>query len=148
PRISGSRSRRSTYWVCRTRRRRRRWMCPRRRSPHGCTGHDGGSPTDSRTRRPRRGKGPAPAESYPMDNQMSDRDNREPTDAELALTRLADGTLTEGTAEQVRARAQASPELGEQLAAQERAVSLMRSVYVPAPDALRARVEGLLAEAA
>jgi hypothetical protein len=78
---------------------------------------------------------------------MTDRDIPEPTDAELALTRLADGTLREGTAEQLRARAEAEPELRARLSEQERAVSLMRSVDVAAPDALRARLEGMLDEA-
>ncbi|HEX5195285.1 MAG TPA: hypothetical protein VFW09_21015 [Solirubrobacteraceae bacterium] len=78
---------------------------------------------------------------------MSERDTPEPTDAELALTQLADGSLHEGTAEQLRARAEASPELRARLAEQERAVSLMRSVDVAAPEALRARVAGMLDEA-
>ena len=79
---------------------------------------------------------------------MSDKDPREPTETELALTRLADGTLHEGTAEQLRARAEASPELRARLAEQQRAVTLMRSVEVAAPEALRARLEGMLDAAA
>ena len=75
---------------------------------------------------------------------MTDRDTPEPTEAELALTRLVDGTLSEGTAEQLRARAEASPELRARLAEQERAVSLVRSVDVAAPDALHARIAGML----
>jgi hypothetical protein len=83
-----------------------------------------------------------------VDEQMTDRgDTPEPTDAELALTRLADGTLREGTAEQLRARADASPELRARLSEQERAVSLVRSVDVAVPDALRARLTGMLEEA-
>jgi hypothetical protein len=79
---------------------------------------------------------------------MSDRDTPEPTEAELTLTRLADGTLSEGTAEQLRARAEASPELRARLAEQERAVSLVRSVEVAAPEALRDRLAGMLDDAA
>ena len=79
---------------------------------------------------------------------MSDRDTPEPTEAELTLTRLADGTLSEGTAEQLRARAEASPELRARLEEQERAVSLVRSVEVAAPEALRDRLAGMLDDAA
>jgi anti-sigma factor RsiW len=78
---------------------------------------------------------------------MTDRDTPEPTETELALTRLADGSLHEGTAEQLRARAEASPELRARLAEQERAVSLVRSVDVAAPDALRGRLASMIDEA-
>jgi hypothetical protein len=82
-----------------------------------------------------------------VDDKMTDRKIPEPTDAELALTRLVDGDLSEGTAEQLRARAEASPELRARLAEQERAASLVRAVDVAAPDALRARIAGMIDEA-
>ena len=78
---------------------------------------------------------------------MTDSDTPEPTETELALTRLADGNLREDTAEQLRARAEASPDLRARLSEQERAVSLVRSVEVGAPDALRARLQGMIDEA-
>jgi hypothetical protein len=81
-----------------------------------------------------------------VDDLMSDPDTPEPTDAELALTRLADGTLPPDGADRLRAHAEADPQLTARLSEQERAVSLMRSVDVAAPDALRGRLEGMLGE--
>lgn len=68
-------------------------------------------------------------------------DEEHPGDAEL--TRLADGSLPPEQAAAVRERVQASPQLTRALAEQQQAVSLLRSLDAPAPDALRARVEDL-----
>jgi hypothetical protein len=78
---------------------------------------------------------------------MTDRDTPEPTNAELALTRLADGTLPPDDADRLRARIEGDPELGARLAEQERAVTMVRAADVAAPDALRGRLEGMLGEA-
>jgi hypothetical protein len=75
-----------------------------------------------------------------MDDRMTD-DSQFP-DAELA--RLADGSLAPALREELRARVEASPQLASALAEQERALSLMRSADVRAPDALRHRLEGMV----
>ncbi len=62
---------------------------------------------------------------------------------EVELAALADGSIEPERGAALRERAEASPELAERLAEQERAVSLARSAAaeVEAPAALRARVE-------
>ena len=75
---------------------------------------------------------------------MSDRDEQAPTETELQLMRIVDGTLSDATAAQLRARAEATPELHAGLAEQERGASLVRAVDVAAPDALRERLDAML----
>jgi hypothetical protein len=72
-----------------------------------------------------------------MDREMTD--DVQPSAAEL--TRLADGTLPAARADELRAQAQRSPELAAELARQQQAVAMMRSLQTPAPAALRARVD-------
>ncbi|MGA9858355.1 MAG: hypothetical protein WBQ18_10880 [Solirubrobacteraceae bacterium] len=66
-------------------------------------------------------------------------DDVQPSEAEL--TRLADGTLPAARADELRAQAQRSPELAAELARQQQAVAMMRSLQTPAPAALLARVQ-------
>ncbi len=68
-------------------------------------------------------------------------DNRNLPEAELA--RLADGSLPESRAAELRAQVQESAELQGALAEQQRAVAMLRAVDQPAPDALRARIDEL-----
>ncbi|MGH2859120.1 MAG: anti-sigma factor family protein [Solirubrobacteraceae bacterium] len=68
-------------------------------------------------------------------------DERDAREAELA--RLADGTLPAERAELLRARVEGSPELAAALAEQERAVTMLRALDVPAPDRLHAAVAGI-----
>jgi hypothetical protein len=74
-----------------------------------------------------------------MEDQMTD----ESQFPEAELARLADGSLPESRQAELRAKAEASPELAGALAEQQRAVSLLRALDEPAPESLRARVEEL-----
>jgi hypothetical protein len=71
----------------------------------------------------------------------------EPQFPEAELARLADGSLEPARQDELRAQVQSTPALARALAEQERAVGLLRSTAdVSAPDALRARLEGMVAE--
>jgi hypothetical protein len=61
-------------------------------------------------------------------------------DEPVELARLADGTLPAGRRAALEARVAASPELGERLAEQRRAIEMLDAVAAPAPDRLRQRV--------
>ncbi|HWD74369.1 MAG TPA: hypothetical protein VG371_04480 [Solirubrobacteraceae bacterium] len=67
----------------------------------------------------------------------------EPTPPEAELAKLADGSLPADREAELRAQVRQSPNLATALAEQERAVSLVRALDEPAPDALRERVEAL-----
>jgi hypothetical protein len=80
-----------------------------------------------------------------MDDQMNDD---ETPLGEAELTRLADGSLPDSERERVRDRVAASPQLGERLEQQSRAVSLMRATDdVGAPASLRTSIEEMTAGA-
>ena len=76
---------------------------------------------------------------------MSAPDDEPQDNAIGELTRLADGTLDPARAAELRAEADASPELAERLREQERAVAQIAEARdgVSAPLSLRARVEEL-----
>jgi hypothetical protein len=61
--------------------------------------------------------------------------------SEDQLARLADGSLPASRARELRAQVEASPQLAAALDEQQRAVSLLRAIDVPAPQSLRARIE-------
>jgi hypothetical protein len=61
----------------------------------------------------------------------------DPQSPEAELARLADGSLPEARAAELRAQVSQSPELAGALAEQERAIALVRSAAPPAPDSLR-----------
>jgi hypothetical protein len=66
-------------------------------------------------------------------------------DSEAELAALADGSLAPELRERVLERVRESPELEKQLGEQRQAVSMMASVDVRAPAALRGEVEAMLA---
>jgi hypothetical protein len=68
-------------------------------------------------------------------------DHRQPTEAGLAA--LADGSLTPGSRERLLCEVHRSPELAAELAVQERAVQLTRSVGIKAPDSLHRHLSSL-----
>lgn len=72
-----------------------------------------------------------------MEKHMTEEERKHP---EGELTRLADGTLPEDRHADMLAQIRQSPELTAALAEQERAVTMLRSLDEPAPDALRTRV--------
>lgn len=72
-----------------------------------------------------------------MEDDMND--NSQFREAELA--RLADGSLPAPREADLRAEVQRSPQLAQELAEQERAVAMLRSIDVHAPDSLRAAIE-------
>ena len=72
-----------------------------------------------------------------MEEQMSD----DPQSPEAELARLADGSLPEARAVELRAQVAESPQLQQALAEQERALALVRSADPPAPDSLRRWVD-------
>jgi hypothetical protein len=71
-----------------------------------------------------------------------------PRNIERDLAALADGSLTSKRREAALGHAGASPELGDALAEQRRAVDLFASVEVRAPSSLHGKVEQLVAGAA
>ena len=78
---------------------------------------------------------------------MTDPMAKDPKFPEAELARLADGSLDTARQEELRAQIRNSPALARTLAEQERAVKLLRSTSeVTAPDALRARLDALIAE--
>ncbi len=72
-----------------------------------------------------------------MEEQMSN----DPQSPEAELARLADGSLPETRAAELRAQVAESPQLRQALAEQERALALVRSADPPAPDSLRRWVD-------
>ncbi len=74
-----------------------------------------------------------------MDDDMTE-ERKHP---EGELTRLADGTLPADRQADLLAQIRQSPELTAALAEQERAVTMLRSLDAPAPDALRVRLDEL-----
>ncbi len=78
---------------------------------------------------------------------MTDPMSKDPQFPEAELARLADGSLKPERQDELRAEIQKSPALARALAEQERAVKLLRSTSeITAPDALRARLDALVAE--
>lgn len=69
-----------------------------------------------------------------MDKNMSD----EPQFAEAELARVADGSLEAAHEAEVRRRLEGSPELSAALGEQERAMTMLRSIDVKAPESLHA----------
>jgi anti-sigma factor RsiW len=69
-----------------------------------------------------------------MDKNMSD----EPQFAEAELARVADGSLEAAHEAEVRRRLEGSPELSAALGEQERAMAMLRSIDVKAPESLHA----------
>ena len=65
------------------------------------------------------------------------------TEADLAA--LADGSLSPEHRAEVAARAESSPELGAELGRQRRALALLRSAEVQAPQSLHSYIESLIA---
>jgi len=71
----------------------------------------------------------------------------EPRHPEAELARLADGSLPADRELRLRARVEGSSELAAALSEQQRAVSLLAALNVPAPPALRARIHNQTAAA-
>jgi hypothetical protein len=72
-----------------------------------------------------------------MDENMND----ELQSPEAELARLADGSLPASRQSELRAEVERSPELARALSEQQRAIAILRSAEVPAPDSLRTWVE-------
>ena len=72
---------------------------------------------------------------------MEDQMSNEPQSPEAELARLADGSLPETRAAELRAEVAKSPQLEQALAEQKRALALVRSADPPAPDSLRRWVD-------
>ena len=72
---------------------------------------------------------------------MEDQMSNEPQSPEAELARLADGSLPEARAVELRAQVAQSPQLQQTLAEQERALALIRSADPPVPDSLRRWVD-------
>lgn len=79
-----------------------------------------------------------------MNEQMTD----EPQFPEAELARLADGSLCASRQAELLVEVKRSPELTRALSEQERAIAMLRSADVPAPDSLRMRVEDQVRAAA
>jgi hypothetical protein len=75
---------------------------------------------------------------------MSDQMNDDPQPLTARLTRLADDSLPEQERARLRAEVERSSEQAAALTEQQRAVALVRSVEIAAPDALRARAEAMM----
>jgi hypothetical protein len=82
-----------------------------------------------------------------MENPMVDDTPNPELEAELEaeLAQLADGTLPAEREAQLRAQLPGSPQLTAALAQQRHAVSLLRGLDEPAPEALRARIGDMTA---
>jgi hypothetical protein len=76
---------------------------------------------------------------------MSDQMNEQPQSPEAELARLADGSLPESRQSELRSQVRESPELARALAEQQRAMTMIRAIDVPAPDSLRAKLDALAA---
>lgn len=72
---------------------------------------------------------------------MEDQMTNEPQYPEAELARLADGSLPEQRAAELRAQVATSQQLQQALAEQERAVAFARSAHTQAPDSLRRWVD-------
>jgi hypothetical protein len=75
------------------------------------------------------------------EDAMNDNDAQS---LQARLARLADGSIPASEQARLRAQIQASPEQAAALAEQERAVALIRSAQVTAPDSLRQRVDAMI----
>jgi hypothetical protein len=72
---------------------------------------------------------------------MEEKMSNDPQSPEAELARLADGSLPETRAAELRAQVAQSPQLRQALAEQERALALVRMADPPAPDSLRRWVD-------